>query len=368
MKVTYVSTLPHGGPVSHVADLADEVQAAGMDVVVLCGTPEVARILRARGLECVTLPLRHKLDLPGALRLRPYLRGSDVVHTHDRRAGLLARPQGRACGAKVVHTMHGIPDEIFVEVGRRPESVDGHASRAKLAWLRHGVLGIEAGLARLGETVVPSQALADYLIAHRFPREHMHVIPNGVKVQRDEPARVREPLVLGTAAVLDHRKGVDVLLRACKLAGVPLRLEVFGIGDQRRRLEDLATELGVAASFHGHVTNVRERLPELDVFVLASRAENLPMAILEAMAAALPVLATRVGGIPEVVEDEVTGLLVEPDDAAALARAITRLAQSPELAQRLGRAGARRAAESFDAGIVARRMVGLYEELCASSK
>jgi glycosyltransferase involved in cell wall biosynthesis len=128
-------------------------------------------------------------------------------------------------------------------------------------------------------------------------------------------------------------------------------------------LQAEAARLSIPVRFHGHVADVRSYLDGLDVFVLPSRAENLPVSIMEAMAHALPVIATHVGGVPEIVEDGVSGILVEPDDSAALACAISALADQPERAVRLGRNGARRAAQEFNAGVLAPRMVGLYDDL-----
>ena len=110
-----------------------------------------------------------------------------------------------------------------------------------------------------------------------------------------------------------------------------------------------------------------EQLPQLDVLVQPSRADNLPLSILEAMAAGLPVVGSRVGGIPELIVDGVTGFVVEPESPRALADALERLAASPELRKELGGKGAERVAEHFSSEQVARRMVALYEELCASS-
>jgi glycosyltransferase involved in cell wall biosynthesis len=103
------------------------------------------------------------------------------------------------------------------------------------------------------------------------------------------------------------------------------------------------------------------------VLVQPSRADNLPLSILEAMAAGLPVVGTRVGGIPELVVDGKTGLLVEPENPRALADALEQLAGDPERARELGRNGAARAAEHFSPDGIAARMVALYEDLCASS-
>jgi glycosyltransferase involved in cell wall biosynthesis len=227
----------------------------------------------------------------------------------------------------------------------------------------HGYLRVEAGLARFGPVVTPSHALKDFLVTHGFPAHLLQVIHSGVEARRMEPRVGNGPLVVGTVTNLVYWKGVDVLLAACARVEPRLRLEILGAGADQEGLEKQAAELGVEARFHGFVDNVTSRLDELDLFVLPSRTENLPIAVLEAMANALPVVATRVGGVPELVVDGETGILVEPDDPRELAAAIQELALSPERRQALGRAGARRATEHFDAEQAIGRLVSLYEEI-----
>lgn len=362
MRIVYVSSVPRGGPISHLLDIAPRVAAAGHSVHAVCGSDRVAEAFRSRGIEASTIPLRHKLDLVGAARLSRRLH-ADIVHTHDRRTGLLVRPPARAQGASVVHTLHGLPEEIAVSVGRAGAVRPPGVSAARLAWLMHGYLRVEAGLARLGPVVTPSRALRNFLEAHGFPAHLLHVIHSGIEVRRTEPRVGDGPLVVGTVTNLVYWKGVDVLVDACALVEPRLRLEVYGAGAEQGNLERQAAELGVEARFHGFVDDMTGRLDELDLFVLPSRTENLPIAVLEAMANALPVVATRVGGVPELVVDGETGVVVEPDDPQELAAAIQELALSPERRQALGRAGARRAAEHFDAERAVRRLVSLYEQI-----
>ncbi len=363
MRVVYACSLAAGGPLTHLRDLAPNVAAEGIDVRVICADEGIAESFRAAGVEAFARPLRNKLDAVGAARTWPELAEADIVHTHDRRTGLLVRPLARGRHARSVHTFHGVPDELFGRVGRQAPIEDPTASRARLLWLEHGLLRMEALLSYLGTVVVPSQALADYVVARGFPRTRLHVIPNGISVRRREPAPAHDPVVIGTAALLERRKGIDVLLEASARLSTPHRLVVYGDGPLRAELESAARELGSAAEFPGFVSDVEGKIAELDVFVLPSRGENLPIAILEAMAAALPVVATRVGGVPEVVVDGETGLLVEPEDAAELAEALDRVASDEAFRQRLGRAGATRIVEHFDARSMARQMVELYRTL-----
>jgi glycosyltransferase involved in cell wall biosynthesis len=363
VKVVYACSLTAGGPLTHLRDLAPNVAAEGVDVRVVCADEDIAESFRAAGVEAVARPLRNKLDAPGAARTWPELADADIVHTHDRRTGLLVRPLARGRHARSVHTFHGVPDELFGRVGRQAPVEDPTASRARLLWLEHGLMRMEALLSYFGTVVVPSKALAEYVAAHGFPRKRLHVIPNGISVRGRDPAPAHDPVVIGTAALLERRKGIDVLLEASARLATPHRLVVYGDGPLRAELESAARDLGASAEFPGFVSDVEEKIAELDVFVLPSRGENLPIAILEAMAAALPVVATRVGGVPEVVVDGETGLLVEPEDAAGLAEALDRVASDEALRQRLGRAGATRIVEHFDAQSMARQTVELYRKL-----
>lgn len=366
MRVVYVSTLERGGPVSHLRQLAPAVAALGPGVRVVCPSEAAADGFRANGLDTVVAPIAHKLDVRGASQLWGVFEDADVVHTHDRRAGLFARPQARARRSATVHTLHGLPEEIAPRLGRDDEPVPPGVSRLKLEWLLRGYPRIEAALTALGTAVAPSEAMADFLRGAGVAERRIAVIPYGVSLR--EPARRNAgPFTLAVASNLEHWKGIDVLLDACARSESKPRLEVYGDGMLRGDLERQARDLGVAATFHGFVPDFPDRLDGVDVYVQPSRADNLPISVLEAMAAGVPVIGTRVGGVPEEVADGVTGLVVEVDDAPALAAAIDRLATDPEFRSTLGAAGADRVAERFSADGVARRMVDLYERLCASS-
>ncbi len=181
---------------------------------------------------------------------------------------------------------------------------------------------------------------------------------------RNGAARTR-PLI-GTTARLDHQKGLDVLLHALPaLPGVDV--EIVGDGPEREALMALARENGVAerVTFAGWSEQARDWLGRWDAFVLPSRFEGLPLAILDAMLAELPVVATDVGSVSEAVQDGVTGLLVRPDDPQALAAALRRVLDDPELARGLGHRARAAALERFTARAAARRYEALYAELLA---
>jgi len=368
MRVVYVSTIERGGPLTHLRQLVPKVAEAGVDVHVLCGREEHAESFRRLGVPATAVPIAHKLDLRGAGRLWPLLEAADVVHTHDRRAGLFGRAVGRLRGAKVVHTLHGLPEEIAARVGRPDAPDPPGVSSGRIAWLVHGYLRLEALLGSLGHIVAPSQAMADFLLAHGFAARHVHVIPYGIEpLSKNGVPGKRDTFTAGVAANLEYWKGIDVLIEACAETKAPLRLEIYGVGSLGEALERQAGEAGIDARFHGFVRDMRAPLAGLDALVQPSRADNLPLAILEAMAAGLPVIGTRVGGIPELVVDGETGIVVEPEQPAALAGALERLAADSALRAELGRRGQERVAAHFSAAEIGSRTVALYEELCESS-
>ncbi len=195
-------------------------------------------------------------------------------------------------------------------------------------------------------------------------------IPNGVPEVARTPARAENPVpVIAFLGVVGHRKGADILIEA--LAGlsaksIAWRAVVGGDGDVAKAIAQ-ATALGIAdrISFLGWVgeAEVDDVLRSADIFVLPSRAENQPVAILEAMAHALPVVATRVGAIPEQVVDGVTGLLVDPGDAAQLERALAALAIDPARRARYGEAALARFERHFSATACAERFAALYRRV-----
>src|SRR5207244_12000408 len=160
------------------------------------------------------------------------------------------------------------------------------------------------------------------------------------------------------------QKGYDVLLHA--LSALPdAALVLVGDGPERRALEALASSLGLdeRVLFAGWQAQPRRYLTTVDVFALPSRFEGFPLAVVEAMLAELPVVASDVGSVPEAVREGETGLLVPPDDPARLAAALRRLPAEPPLRLRLGEQGRALALERFTAAAMARSFERLYEEI-----
>jgi glycosyltransferase involved in cell wall biosynthesis len=193
-----------------------------------------------------------------------------------------------------------------------------------------------------------------------LPPGSVRTIRNGVPDVPLEPLpRPFGGPTVGSVGRLDRQKGYDVLLRA--LAELPdAALVLVGDGPERAALERQAAG---RVRFAGWQDEPRGHLTTFDVFALSSRFEGFPLGIVEAMLAELPVVATRVGSVPEAVRDGETGLLVPADDPHALAAALRRVLDDAELATSLGRRGRELALERFTAAAMARAFEALYEEI-----
>ena len=281
----------------------------------------------------------------------------DIVHTHS----YVMRYALPACAitrtGMLVHTVHNTADREVDAVGRAIH---------RLAFRRGAVaVAISAGLAE------------SFRAVYGFPPAA--VIPNGADTQPGPGAATRErwraahgfgpgDVVLVSVARLEPQKNpaglIEAFARALPQAG-PAHLVMAGAGSLLESSRDLAARLGVADRVHfpGLCREVPELLAGGDVFVLSSAWEGMPMAVIEAMAAGLPVVATAVGGVPELVEDGITGVLVPAGDTGALAAALGGLARDPARRRSLGEAGAARAA-CFDTRTMLARYAALFEQIC----
>jgi colanic acid/amylovoran biosynthesis glycosyltransferase len=228
------------------------------------------------------------------------------------------------------------------------------------------------------DVVVCASKFVESAVHRLDPRARTAVVRCGVRVPHERRvADVRPPLRLVTVARLVDKKGVDTCLDAAavlRARGLPFSWTFLGDGPLRVSLEEAAHRLGVAenVTWLGHVDNARvlEILDrEADVFVLACRRagdgdlDGIPVALMEAMVRDVPVVTTAIGGIPELVADGSTGLVVEPQDPESLAAAITRIVDDADLRETVSRAGRRRVEEAFDVRREGRRLVELFTRL-----
>lgn len=317
---------------------------------------------RDRDFEVATAPMRNLLDLTGALAIQRALARiePDLVHLHTGRATWLGGVAAWRARIPALTT-------------RRMDRPLRRGARTRITYQK---------LVR--RVVAISPAIAEQLVAGGVDRERIAVVPSAIDRARLVVARGRDAVraefgagrddivVLGLGALVP-RKGFDVLLRAlAELArrGVRPRAWIAGDGAEREPLERAARTAGLASDvrFLGRRADVGDLLAGCDVFCLPSRAEGLGVAALEAMAAGRAVVATRVGGLGDAVVDGRTGLLVAPDDAAALALALERLVLDGALRARFGAEGPARVAEGFLPEQMVASYAALYREILAPAE
>lgn len=342
-----------GGAVIHVRDLAVGLLGDGHDVEVMIGGqgPMLER-LRTAGIPTTSVPHLERSIRPSEdARVLRYLVARwrdgarpDLVHAHTAKAGLLGRVAAARLAIPCVYTPHAWA------------FLDGVPAAPRQAYLR-----IEQLAGRLPSSVINvcqyEQEFA--LVRGVGPLRRHFTIHNGVPDVdpecRAEPRR--QPARLLVVARFEPQKDHALLVRALAgLAGTDWELELVGDGPMRRACEAQVAAAGLADRIHfvGEVDDVDRRMARAQVLVLPSRWEALPLTVLEAMRAGLPVVATDVGGLCEAVVDGMTGLLVPRGDVVALRRALARVLGSPDLRGRMGAAARDRYVTNFTvAGMVA---------------
>jgi glycosyltransferase involved in cell wall biosynthesis len=315
-------------------------------------------LVESEGMALRLVDVSRTFRLADAWRLGRLLRGVDVLHTHTAlAANVMSRVAGRVAGVPVVSHLH-------IENHFRPQPAPAAVLRT-----------LDNATARLAARVVTvSDATRRALVAQGYPASHVEVVPNGVALPVGGGAASRAgvpdgvPLV-GEVGRLCDVKGQRELIEALRLLpGVHAVLvgeDLETGGSYRALLEREARRLGVAdrVVFAGYRRDAGAILEGIDVAVLPSWIEGMPLVVLEAMARRRPVVATAVGGTPEVVVDGETGLLVPPRDSTALAEAIRSLVADPALARRLGEAGYERVAGEFSVEAMTRRLLEIYDEV-----
>lgn len=345
-----------GGQENRTLQEALALRRHGVETAFAC-QPDSQLAARAQqsGFGVTTLPMRNNLDLPAVARLATAMRRhrADIVNTHSGRDTFLAGVAARL-------------------VRRRPLVVR----------TRHLILPITT---RSSYTLLPdhvvavSEAVRSYLIGAGVPPDRVSAIPTGVDPARFDPAGTHgelrrelglpdDTVLVGTVAILRAKKGhLDLLAAAPKvIAALPQVVFVFaGDGPQFDNLQRAIAERNLQASVRllGLRRNVPEVLRALDLFVLPTHQEALGTSFLEAQAMTVPVIGTRVGGVPETIRENETGLLVPAHDPAALAQAIIALAGDPALRRAMGAAGRDWVLAKHTVDQMAERMLNLYQRL-----
>lgn len=299
-------------------------------------TPSGARFVPLEHVRRRIHPLR---DVAGLLELVRVLRRErpDIVHANSSKAGVLGR---------LAAYLAGVPIRIFTVHGWAFSAHSGAASRL-YRWADRLVRPLTTAT-----ICVSDRDLARGLAAHTCTAERTVVIPNAVDVRHAPAARHERarPLVVAVGRLKAPKDFLTLVRALAQLPASAFEAVIVGDGPDRAELEAEIRRLGIGdrVLLLGERRDVPRLLAGADLFVLSSTSEGMPVSVLEAMAAGLPVVGSGVGGMPELVVDGTTGLLVEPGDPDGLAVALGRLLAEPELRRRMGDAGRERAGERFD--------------------
>ncbi len=377
-----IARLNMGGPALHVAYLSAGLRDRGYETTLVAGSvspgeQSMSYVAEELGVPFTLIPHLHReispvRDLLATVRLARMIREQrpHILHTHTAKAGAIGRLAavfaGKARPPIVVHTFHG------------------HVLRGYFGPLRTAIFKtLERLLARVADTLIAvSPEVRDDLVALKVaPAEKFTVIRLGIeldeRVAAAAEARARTRRIMGVpdrrflvgwiGRMTGVKRGGDVLraFRLLRDRGIDATLCMVGDGPEREQLEQLAGELGVMRDclFPGYQEDVGPFFAAFDAFVLPSGNEGTPVTAIEALASGCPVVATRVGGVPDVVRDGTDGLLVEPVDLEALAEALARLAGDPELRRRMGEAGRERVVPRYAVGRLIDDVDGLYRRL-----
>jgi glycosyltransferase involved in cell wall biosynthesis len=362
-----VDHLKVGGAQTHLVQLLSRLDRRRFQPMVcaLKAHGELAQVLRSMDVPVFDGGLGPSLKSWGGLGvLRRLIRLMKLQQVHVAHSYLFHPNVLTPIAARVAHVRVAIASKRSLD--RYPSPMPRYACKL--------------GNALADRITVNAEAVARFVAAEEgCPRDKMVLIPNGVneaalhlsadgRGKRCELGVPLEAPVVGVVARLAWKKGIRHLLEAAPgLVGTlpELRIIIVGDGPLRSDLEALASSLGIRqhVMFLGSRQDTLELLSTFDVFVLPSDIEGMSNALLEAMAAGRPVVATDVGGNPEVVVDGETGFLVPPGDGERMAAAIVKLLESPDMAEEMGAAGRRRVTEQYRVEIMVRRIENLYDSL-----
>jgi glycosyltransferase involved in cell wall biosynthesis len=361
-RVLHVINGEHFAGAERVQDLlALQLPACGFDAAFACLKPDqFPDLRRSQDSPLYEAPMRGRFDLWPARALAELVRdeGYALIHTHTARSVLVGALAAHWARVPMVHHVHS-------------PAVADTTNRLK-NWLNAATERFSVRQAAAVITV--SESLARYVVESRLNRREPIVVPNGVPTpgplsKRTTPAG---RWTLGMIALFRPRKGLEVLLEAvAELVGRGHDLQLRAVGGfetpaYEADVRALAERLGVARriDWRGFQKNVDAELHAMDLFILPSLfGEGMPMVVLEAMAAGIPVVGTRVEGTPEVVRDGIDGLIAEPRDAKSLASAIERCVTGQVDWQALRTSAYERQTTRFSDSSMARGVAEVYRQL-----
>jgi glycosyltransferase involved in cell wall biosynthesis len=356
-----------GGAERHILNLARAVDPQAVNITVCClFAAPFAELAAQDGLPALAVPMRHKFDLRVLDDLAHFFRITtvDIVHTHGVRANLLGRIAARQAGKKTVTTVHSLLEHDY----------PGFISRFANSLAERLTRGMT------DQFIAVSGGLKEALVKRGVASGRVTVVHNGIDLEtltaerrtgqwREKLGCAGAPLI-GMVARLHPVKGHRYFLQAAREVlslRSEVRFAVVGDGPEREALQALAGRLGISDQvvFTGFVEDIWPLMAELDLLAIPSLWEGFGLVAAEGLSLGVPVVASDVGGLPEVVRHCETGFLVPPSDAPALARGILWMLDHPSEAAEMVRRGTELVCAEFSSAAMARRTVEVYRKVLA---
>lgn len=372
-KILFLQTkLIIDGPGIVVRNIINHLDRSMFEPVVGCmyHAGELEEWYRSAGIKTVNFrmkgPLNGWLDLLAVKRIREFIRkeGIDIVHTNLVRADIYGRIAAYRCGIPVITTVHNT-EEHHTSKGMF-ESAIRHIDR-KTIGLCDTVVTVSEAVKRLLCNLykLPSSKVVVIHngIAHRNPDDIASIDRKGFGISDDD-------LIVCMVARLHRQKGVSDFINAIDMInknGYKVTGIVVGDGPLMDETSMLINKLNAKVTLAGFHRDVFPFIKAADIFVLSSLWEGFGLSIIEAMSLAKPVVATSVGGIPEIVENGVTGILSPPGDAVRLAEGIITLINRPDLRRKMGDAGKERVGRLFTSEVMSREYQGIYSKVLSNN-
>ena len=356
-----------GGAERHILNLCASLDPRKAAITVVCLFEEpFARMAKETGVNVLVVPMRHKLDLGTLTRLTDVIKRNrpDLVHTHGVRANLLGRLAAKMAGVnKIVTTVHSLLVRDYPDFW----------SRLANSWTERLTRGLT------DHFIAVSQGLKNALVEDGMPENKITVIYNGLDLVRFKPCLPpgtyrrwlgydeRVPLVAIVArlhSVKGHNYFLQAAVEVLKVIS-KVRFLVVGTGPDEPMLKEMTNKLGLqeVVNFTGFISDIPDLMADMDVLVIPSLWEGFGLTAIEAMTVGLPVVATEVGGLPEVVRPGETGILVPPADAVSLAKGILWVLQHSKEAGQMAENAREIVSREFSSKAMARKTEITYQKV-----
>lgn len=352
-KILYlISDRQFGGGSRHLYDLIENLSHAWFEPILISRSSPILEKLKDK-IKTYSVEMKNRLDFNSIKEIRKIIikEKPDLVHLHSTRAGILGALAAKNLKIPIVYTEHLFTHDYI------PHNKLIHT---------YQIITFRYLSKYITKVIVVSQAVKKYLIDKNiFPSERIEVIYHGVGAVQPITNHQSPITKIGSIGALNSLKGYKYLTEAVQnIDGI--KLEIVGSGDELAKLQKL--DVNKKTKFINYSDNIYKIMSKWDIYVQSSLSESFGLALAEAMAIGLPVIATKVGGMPEIVENGVNGLLVDKKNSQQLSETIKKLINNNELRKKMSENNIKKIKEGFSLDKMVKETERLYDKLITSDK